>query len=173
MPRLPLSGGESLGVALALSLIALSAPLSALALRRRGPTRTSFAIASAVSAALMGASLVAFGPWWALHRGALGVSVEGPVVVRLAPSWSSPEVGSVESGVVLRLGDRFGAWVRVERIPEGPAGWVESAQLAPLDRPDAGAATVVSLPADSGSEPSSPAERTASARGAPPPRRGS
>lgn len=70
---------------------------------------------------------------WVLDAGAgAGVAVEGPVLLRAAPSWSSPDLGSLASGAPVRVIDTFGDWVRVT-VPGGVSGWTEGVQVLPVD----------------------------------------
>ncbi len=158
LARLPLSRGESLAGALALLLGGLGAGALGGRRARRGASRASSAVWLVLSGALLLCSLGTLEPWWTLGRqDAWGVSVEGPALLRLAPSWSAPDVASVPDGTVMRLGPRYGSWVRVTSPGDGVAGWVEDAQVAPLGpvRPGGTTASAVDVrrPADSLSAP--------------------
>lgn len=165
LPRLPLSSRESAALG---SLLLLGGLAVASSLAWRRPATGAWVPRLALTAALLVSASVALEPWWVLRRGDRGVVVEGPAVLRLAPSWSSPEVASVQSGTALRLGTRFGAWIHVARQDGDARGWVESVQVAPLDPVTLrgrGAAGEGLSPGSPGPAPGTPPGRTASPGG--------
>jgi hypothetical protein len=87
----------------------------------------------ALALVLLAAGAVSLEPWIRLGVGDRpAVIVEGPALLRAAPSWSAPETGSLAGGSPVALQDRFGDWVKVS-ARGGAVGWTEAVRTPPLD----------------------------------------
>ena len=130
LPRIPLTAGESLGLASSLGLVGLGLGLGALRGSGGGEGRRPGRIG--VAGLLLLGSFGSLEPWM-VARGPSdhAVAVEGPVEMREQPTQNAEVLGRIPSGGPLSVGASYGDWVRV-RVPDGGAGWVESVRVAPL-----------------------------------------